>query len=54
MRACRPQVGGFLSCLIGVDRVREKNGCTRANQKYNNQHHDRASGGKAARDLLRE
>jgi hypothetical protein len=54
MRACRPQVGGFLSCLIGVDRVREKNGGAQANQKCYNQHHDRASGGKAARDLLRE
>jgi hypothetical protein len=54
MRACRPQVGGFLSCLIGVDRVSEKNGGTQANQKCNNQRHDRASGGKAARDPLRE
>jgi hypothetical protein len=34
--------------------VCEKNRCARAKQKYNNQHHDRASGGKAARDRLRE
>jgi hypothetical protein len=36
MRASRPQVGGFLSCLIGVDRVREKNGGAQANQKCYN------------------
>jgi hypothetical protein len=54
MRDRRPQVGGFLSCLIGVDRVREKNGCAQANQKCNKQGHERASRGKPARYLLRE
>jgi hypothetical protein len=44
----------FLSCLIGVDRVREKNGCAQANQKCNKQGHERASRGKRARYLLRE
>jgi hypothetical protein len=44
----------FLLSGIGIKRVREKNGGATANQKRNNDRHERFSCGKRVKCLLRE